>query len=135
MEDKQLLIKANKEASDLLKRQQDDERKRDMEDLKGDQASSVIIMPTYIQDPRLKVDRESYPAPPESLFIGLGWDEDSSTKRKHYRQYYNDELENIKEVFPEKSPFTSFDIIRGQQRGIAKGGLLSMFSSKKKQDD
>jgi hypothetical protein len=83
-------------------------------------------------DPRLKVDRESYPPPPESLFIPLGWDENSETKRKHYRQYYNDELENIKEIFPKKSPFTSFDIIRGQSRGLSKGGFFSKLTSKKK---
>ena len=92
-------------------------------------------MPKYITDPRLKVDRESYPEPPKELYIGLGWDEDKETKRKHYRQYYPDELENIKEIFPKASPFTSYDIIRGQSRGLPKGGLFSFLSAKKKLDE
>ena len=83
--DKASLLKANEEASSLLKRQQDDDRKRAMESIKSDDAASVIIMPKYIKDERLKVDRETFPAPPEEVFIGLGWDEDSTTKRKHYR--------------------------------------------------
>lgn len=43
--------------------------------------------------------------PPESLFIGLGWDEKPEDKRKHYRRYFPDELENIKEIMPVPSPF------------------------------
>lgn len=56
-------------------------------------------MPKYAKDERLKVDREVNP-PPSALYIPLGWDEDSTTKRKHYRLYYNDELENNTEIFP-----------------------------------
>jgi hypothetical protein len=69
-------------------------------------------MPKYKTDERLMVDREIDP-PPKALFIELGWDEDMTTLRKHYRQYYADELENNPEIFPKKSPFSSFDIIRG----------------------
>ena len=58
-----------------------------------------VFMPTYYHDPKLKVDRESE-GPPESLFTGLGWDPEPTSKRKHYRRYYPDELENIKEVMP-----------------------------------
>ena len=39
----------------------------------------------------LDCDRE-VEKPPETLYIGLGWDEDSTTKRKHYRRFFNDEL-------------------------------------------
>jgi hypothetical protein len=39
------------------------------------------------------------------LFLGLGWDEDATTDRKHYRRYYPDELENVKSVLPVASPF------------------------------
>ena len=46
----------------------------------------MIVMPKYKMDERLKVDRE-YGAPPKTLYIGLGWDENAETKRKHYRQY------------------------------------------------
>jgi len=69
-------------------------------------------MPRYKKDVRLKVDKEIL-KPPNSLFFPLGWDEDSKTRRKHYRQFYNDELENIEDIFPEKSPFSSFPIMRG----------------------
>ena len=79
------LLAAHKEADSLLKRDQDDERNRAKENMKGDEYSSIIIMPKYITDPRLKVDRESYPEPPKELYIGLGWDEDKDTQRKHYR--------------------------------------------------
>jgi len=44
----------------------------------------VIIMPKYKEDSRLKVDRE-YDVPPSSLYIGMGWDEDRTTGRRHYR--------------------------------------------------
>jgi hypothetical protein len=46
--------------------------------------SKIIIMPQYILNERLKVYKE-VKAPPEELFIGLGWDENKETKRKHYR--------------------------------------------------
>ena len=44
-------------------------------------------MPEYKFDNILKVDRETN-LPPDSLYVGLGWDEDSKTCRKHYRRYY-----------------------------------------------
>ena len=79
------MLAAHKEADELLKREANDERLRAKENMKGDDFSEVIVMPKYITDPRLKVDRESYPEPPKELYIGLGWDEDKETKRKHYR--------------------------------------------------
>jgi len=87
-------------------------------------------MPKYGLDAILKVEKEVNP-PPKELFIGLGWDEDSTTKRKHYRYYFNDELENNKDYFPVQSPFAKFEIFRGQSRGAETGGLFS-FGSKKK---
>ena len=47
------------------------------------------------------------------MFIGLGWDEDKDTKRKHYRRYYADELENVEEILPNPSPFNQYDLKRG----------------------
>jgi hypothetical protein len=85
-----------KEASEIEKRIKEDERLRAQEMLNqagGEDSTKTIIMPKYALDPRLKVDREINP-PPESLYIPLGWDEDSKTERKHYRLYYDDELEN-----------------------------------------
>lgn len=51
-------------------------------------------MPVYKLDERLNVHRET-DFPPDSLYIGLGWDEEPEDKRKHYRRYFPDELENI----------------------------------------
>jgi|688.fasta_scaffold2604746_1 hypothetical protein len=94
---------------------QDDERIRSLEELneQGEDGAKTIIMPAYELDKRLGVDRE-VDLPPDSLFIGLGWDEDRTTLRRHYRQYFNKELEKVEEVFPEgPSPFDSYDIRRG----------------------
>ena len=83
------------------KRMIEDERVRAEEEAieKGDDVAAVIQMPKYELDRRLKVDREVN-KPNENLYIGLGWDENSTTKRRHYRQYYPDELENITSIFP-----------------------------------
>ena len=70
-------------------------------------------MPKYKKDPRLNIDKE-YGQPPRELYLPLGWDEDSNTKRKHYRHFETDELENIKELFPNgASPFHSYELKRG----------------------
>jgi hypothetical protein len=61
-------------------------------------------MPVYIHDDLMDVDRETE-IPPPQMFIGLGWDEDKDTGRKHYRRFYPDELENVKELMPRQSPF------------------------------
>ena len=67
----------------------EDARQRAVEEYKrenGGRIPEVIIMPKYKQDKRLKVDREDMDHKPTAvLFVGLGWDEDATTKRKHYR--------------------------------------------------
>lgn len=79
-----------------------------------------IVMPVYEMDKRLKVYRE-VKMPPISAYIGLGWDENPpEQKRKHYRRYYTQELETVKEIMPVESPFASFSIMRGQSRGATK---------------
>ena len=106
-----------------------DQQKEDMEKAARDVAearekamasykqTSNIVMPQYRRDEVLCIDRE-FDCPPETLFMGLGWDEDSETKKRHYRRYYPDELENITEIMGErKSPFNSYDLKRGQARG------------------
>ena len=89
-------------------------------------------MPEYALDERLKVHREVN-VPPESMYLGLGWDENPETKKKHYRRFYVQELEKIKEVMPVESPFASFDIMRGQSRGASKSWWP--FAAKPKEDD
>lgn len=89
------------EAKELQRRLEDDERLRAKEELnkKGDDAHKVVLKPKYKIDERLNVYKE-YDIPPDNMFIGLGWDEDNTTNRRHYRQFYPDELENNKELFP-----------------------------------
>lgn len=77
-------------------------------------------MPKYIHDDLMDVDRET-DIPPAATFIGLGWDEDKDTGRKHYRRFYPDELENVKELLPRQSPFNQYDLRRGQTRGAKIG--------------
>lgn len=96
-------------------------------------STSNIIMPQYKRDEILCIDRE-FNSPPEILFMGLGWDEDQETKRKHYRRYYPDELENITEIMGDrKSPFNSYDLKRGQARG-AKVSFWANLTNKVKTD-
>ena len=96
---------------------------REIEEMKkeGINPWKTIIMPQYTFDKILNVFRE-YKKPPESLYIGLGHDENPpEDKVKHYRRYYPDELENVKELLPNPSPFTSYVIKRGQTRGASGG--------------
>ena len=61
---------------------------------------------------RLKVELEVN-NPPETLFIGLGWDETPESKTKHYRRFYPTELEKVTEVMSSPTPFDTFDLKRG----------------------
>ena len=105
------VLKAAKEAE---KSMVEDERIRALEELKsaGDKANKVVVMPEYALDQRLKVMREIN-KPSDKIFIGLGWDVDDTTKRKHYRAFHPDELEFKKDLFPKPSPFDTFVLKRG----------------------
>ena len=85
----------------------------------GQKAHKNVILPKYAFDERLKIHREVNP-PPASLFIGLGYNANKDENKKHYRRYYPDELENVKEVIP-KLPFFESIIRRGQSRGASAG--------------
>jgi hypothetical protein len=78
-----------------------------------------VLKPSYRKDELLNVMRE-ITKPPESLYIGLGYDDDPEIVKKHYRRFYPDELENIKELMPNPSPFDQFMLKRGQTRGATK---------------
>ena len=90
-------------------------------------------MPKYKHDDVLDCDRE-HCKPPETLYIGLGWDEDATTERKHYRRFFPDELENVKEVLHVSSPFQTYEIKRGQTRG-AKAGFWASLMNEVKEDE
>ena len=55
--------------------------------MSGNSTTSNIVYPQYYRDKDLEVDKEEK-KPPESAFIGLGWDEDANTKRNRnkYKQ-------------------------------------------------
>ena len=82
-----------------------------------------VVYPTYIYDDRLKIYREDIP-PPKEVFLPIGYDPKHDSKQKHYRRFYEDELENIEEVMP-KSPFQSCEIKKGQSRGLSRGWFWS----------
>lgn len=116
-------------------RLKDDERKREAAEWvksAGQQSAHNVIAPRYERDNILNIDRE-VEGPPDKLFMGLGWDEDSTTNRKHYRRFYPYPLEKVKELMPKESPFQSIDIKRGQTRG-AKASLWSVLTNQVKQD-
>jgi len=125
---KKKLMLEEKEKVEKAKRDAEDERARELEAFKrsGQATAANIVMPKYKRDDTLQVDRE-YEAPPESAFIGLGWDEDGTTERKHYRRFFPDELENIKEIFHIQSPFMTYDIKKGQSRGATPSLLGGLF--------
>jgi len=59
----------------------------------------------------------------------LGFDETPGQNRKHYRKFYNDRLEDHKEIMP-ASPFDIYDIKGGNTSdGAEGGGLLSFLMS------
>lgn len=51
--------------------------------------------------------------PPDTLYIGLGFDEIPEDNRKHYRRYYIDELENVTDLMAVPSPFDTYNLKRG----------------------
>ena len=108
------MLAMEKERQEKAKRDAVDEKKREMEAFRaqGNSSAANIIMPKYKHDDILDCDREIN-KPPETLYIGLGWDEDSTTERKHYRRFFNDELENVKDVLAISSPFQTYEIKRG----------------------
>jgi hypothetical protein len=53
--------------------------------------------------------------------------------KKHYRRFYNDELEEVRELFEHSSPFSTFNIIKGSKRGNDKK-LFSFLKSDKSKE-
>ena len=84
-------------------------RMEDIKKMKEECAESYknILYPKYELDKRLNVKREIEPKPPVTIYKEIGYDqnppEDVSTGNKHYRKYFEDELENVKEIFAKKA--------------------------------
>jgi len=81
----------------------------------------------------MHIDREVDP-PPRQIFIGLGWDEDKDTGRKHYRRYYTKELEKVDTVLIKPTPFNQYDLKRGQSRGASKSIWQSLTGNVKEDE-
>jgi hypothetical protein len=77
----------------------------------GAKTHKNILKPVYKYNDRLKMDVEDDP-PPSSLYISLGYDKSANAGVKHYRRFYQDELENNKEIFP-TMPFHTCTVTRG----------------------
>jgi len=73
--------------------------------------------------------------PPKEVFMGLGWDPKPTVdKVRHYRRFYEQGLEQCKEVMEKPTMFDSYDIKKGAARGNSGGllgGLGSLFKKKK----
>lgn len=79
-------------------------------------ALQMVIKPEYTFDQRLQVFVETN-KPPANLFEPLGWDRnpnpDESDRDKHYRRFFNKELEHVKEVMKQPSEFNQYKVMRG----------------------
>jgi len=116
------LLKERIAEEEKAKREAEDERKRAEAEMRRQhpKATRNLIMPTYKLNERLNVDVE-VDVPPETLFLPLGWNPTSADKKRHYRRWYNTELETIKEIMPVPTPFDQYVIKKGQTRGASKG--------------
>lgn len=92
---------------------------------KGDSVGHLnIVQPKYQWSERLAIEVEVNP-PPKEMFMELGHDRTPGSGEKHYRRYYTDELEYVKDEFGElliASPFLAENITRLKQ--VKAGGLL-----------
>ena len=90
----------------------------EMAKLQKTEFTKNVVYPKYSFDERLKVDRE-IDQPPIQRFLPLGYDRNPGDMTKHYRKFYEDELENIPEIMPRK-PFDEVPVVRGNLRGQSK---------------
>lgn len=92
--------------------------------------ASNVVYPKYKWDDRIKVDVE-VEFPPEKIFLPVGYNvkkpADGEVGNKHYRRYYPDELENVKDNNGDHlvvSPFLSEKITRCEKPKKKKKGVL-----------
>lgn len=145
------LEKENQAHRDRDKQIREDERIRKIEELNNkktsqDYSMKIVVMPHYYKDTALSVLKEKDEMP-EELFLPLGYDEDEdivefkkgetdivptgTVKRKHYRHFYQQELEDVDEIFQRKRPFNTIELKRGQTRGLERGGFFNLFRNQK----
>jgi hypothetical protein len=112
-----LMINAQKEKKHTLMQNRTIRMKKMFRQMKL--VGKNVVYPTYEYDDRLRIHREGIP-PPKEVYMSVGYDPKHDSKQKHYRRFFEDELENISDIMP-KSPFASYIIKRGQSRGLSKG--------------
>ena len=71
------------------------------------------MYPKYQLNERLNVQVE-VGIPPKEIFEPLGWDRvKGESTEKHYRRFYTDELENVKEVMSTPTDFNQYTLKKG----------------------
>jgi hypothetical protein len=74
---------------------------------------SNVCRPTYKRNERLN-NFEETEFPPKEVYEPLGWDrEPGVTTEKHYRKFYEDELENVEEIMSTPSEFDQYMLKKG----------------------
>ena len=83
---------------------------------------SNVVYPTYKWDDRLKIDVEAE-KPNDKIYMPVGFNlkkpDDNDKGNKHYRRYYNKELEDVIDPNGEQlvvSPFLTENITKLQQK-------------------
>jgi len=85
---------------------------------------SNVCRPAYKRNERLN-NFEETDFPPKEVYEPLGWDrEPGVSTEKHYRKFYEDELETVEEIMSTPSEFDQYMLKKGQSRGAASGGML-----------
>lgn len=78
--------------------------------------TGVVVDATYSLLKRLNVQKENR-IPPESCYIPVGYDAEPDVagkpQNKHYRQYFNDELEQVEKFMKKPSPFEEYFLKKG----------------------
>jgi hypothetical protein len=77
----------------------------------AEESHKNIILPKYKFDDRLKMHRE-VDKPPAAVFMPLGYNKAPEDNKKHYRKFFDDELENDTDIFRKKI-FTRCSVVRG----------------------
>lgn len=96
-----------------------------------------ICMPKYAKNDRLN-NWEEVELPPKEIFEPLGWDRKPNPEEpgeKHYRKFYTEELEKVKQVMSKESEFQQYSLKKGQARGAPQGLLSGLFGGGPQLDD
>lgn len=74
-------------------------------------AARIVVEPKYELNERLNIHVE-YCEPPHEIFMALGYNKDHEDGNKQYRKYFDNSIEDNKDIMPRK-PFDTYVIKRG----------------------